>query len=258
MKKIIFTIFSLVAIFIGGVSVTVAQTAESDLQTSLTRMRQERQAFRDVKAQESNERKLASTEATKAKRREAEERRAEAERNMEDKRKTVLLNLIDVQIKHLDKTNERVQRMPNISDELKAQLKTEIESAKGVINEKKAEVQKAVGKAEIKSLAKEIKDLFKTRRDIVKKIVDAIHASRVSNAVKTAEKRSEVAKAKIKELQYTGADTAVLEENLVDADNNIAKAKQKTEEGVLDEANESLKNAYVNFQDMAKKMKNLK
>jgi len=258
MKKIILTIFSLAIAFAGAISVAAAQTADSDLQTSLTRMRQEKQTFKDAKARESTERKLAAAEATRAKRLEAEERRAEAERNMEDKRIAVLLSLIDVQIKHLDKTNERVQRMPNISEELKAQLKTEIESAKIVINEKRAEVQKASGKSEIKKLAKDVKDLFKTRRDIVKKIVDAIHASRVSNAVKSAEKRSEAAKTKIKELQDAGKDTADLEEDAVDADNNIAKAKQKTEEGVLDEANESLKNAYANFQDMAEKEKNLK
>jgi chromosome segregation ATPase len=260
MKKTTQMIFSLVFIFAfaGMASISIAQTDGSDLQNSLSQLRGERQAFKDEKAKEASEKQLIVKEKVQAKREQAETRRAEAEKKMEEKRKTVLLKLIDVKIKHLDKTNERVQKMPNITEELKAQLTTEIESAKSAIDAKKTEVENTTGKDSIKKLAKEIQDLFRSKRDIVRKIVEAIHASRAEKAVDTADERSAAIKAKIKELNDAGQDTSELETDLSDADNNITKAKDKIKEKVFTDANESLQNAYGKFKDIAKKVEKIK
>lgn len=259
MKKIITAafFFTLFVGIIGIASVSIAQTDGADLQNSINQLRQERKSFKDEKAKEASERQQAAKEKSQAKRKEAEVRRADAEMKMEENRKIVLLRLIEVQIKHLDKTNNRVQKMPNISSELKIQLKAEIESAKTVIGAKRVEVADATGKDAIKKLAKEIKDLFKTKREIVKKIVDAIHASRADKAVEVASERSAAIKKNIQELSDAGENTEQIESDLLDADNNIAGARKEIEKKNFNDANESLKNAYEKFKDIAKKMKGL-
>lgn len=243
------------AIFAGVASVSIAQTDGAALQNSLNQLKLERKAFKDEKANEANERKLAASEKSRAKRQEAEARRADAELNMEEKRKIVLLRLIEVQIRHLDKTNDRIQKMPNVSSELKIKLKEEIDNAKAGINAKRSEVADATGKDAIKKLAKEVKDFFKIKREIVKDIVDAIHASRVVKDTEIAAEKSAAIKKKIQELTDAGEDTEEMESDLSDADNNIAGAKRETEKKNYNDANESLKNVYEKFKDIAKKMK---
>ena len=59
--------------------------------------------------------------------------------------------------------------------------------------------------------AKEIRDIFKSYRDTVKQIVDAIHASRANDAAAKAEERLAAIKAKVEELKAQGKDTSEVE-----------------------------------------------
>lgn len=259
MKKIILSILSLaiIAVLAGSSSAGIAQTADTDFENSISQLRQERKAFNDAKKQEEIEKQQIAKEKAQSKRQQAEQRRVEAENKKEEKRKAVLLRLIDIQIKHFNKTNDRVQKMPNITDDLKAQLEGEINGAIGILKGKKTEIESSAGKEKIKELAKETNELFKTHREIVKKIVEAIHSSRADKAVSMAEDRAAAIKIKVKELKDKGQDASELENDLEDAEKEISDAKDNIGIKAFKEANEDLKGAYQKFREIAEKAKKI-
>lgn len=259
MKKIaqlsLALIFSLV--LAGAPAVSRAKTSDADFQNAFKPLREARQKFKDAKAQEANERATGTRGLSPVKRQETEQRKADAKKRKEEHRKTVLLRLIDIQIKHLNRTKERVNRMPNIETALKTQLNAEIDKNIQKLNEEKTKVQNAAATDDLKALAKEVHDLFKSYREVVKQIVDAIHASRQTAAVAKAEDRAAAIKAKIEELKATGKDTNALEAELAEAKKKIDEAQENIGRKAFREANEDLKSAYQKFRDIANKAKGL-
>lgn len=256
MKKILFSFLSLFIAF-GFVAGVMAQTSDTDFQNALDQLRSARQEFKDAKAQERSEASQVRTEASQARRAAAEARREQASQRMEERRKATLLRLVDVQIKHLNRTDERVQRMPNITDELKAELSTEISGDIATLNDLRTQVEAVEGPEAIKALAEEIRSFFKSYKETVKSIVNAVLASRSNGAVATAEERLAAVKAKVQELKNKGADTDDLEEDIDDAEENIADAQENIGRGAFREANEDLKGAYQVFREIAQKAKGL-
>lgn len=260
MKKISLSILSIAiaASLMGTASVSLAQTAaDTDFQSALNQLRQARQAFKDAKSQEVKELQEAVAEKVKARRDQIEKRREETAKRREEQRKTVLNRLIDIQIKHFNRTNDRIQKMPNITDELKSQLQAKVDAAIQKLNEEKAKVQDTSGETEIKALAKEVRDLFKAHRELVKEIVDAIHASMADYAADKAEERANSIKAKIEGLKNEGKNTDELSAELENAEKNIADAREKIGRKAFREANEDLKGAYQLFRGIADKAKGM-
>lgn len=250
MKKILISVLPLLVVFVlvGPSAMAVGQTtttatSDADFQNALNQIRESRQTFKEVKAQKTSE----TTKAGKAK----------VQAKIEEKRKEVLLKLVDIQIKHLNRTNERAQKMPNITNELKIQLNTEIEAAIQKLNELKAKVESATGGEAIKTLTKEIKDFFKSYREIVKKIVEAILLSRANNAAAKAEERLAIIKAKVQELKNQGKDTTELETEIEKAEKDIGGAQGAIGRKAFREANEGLKGVYQKFRNIAQKAKGL-
>ena len=259
MKKLLLSSLPVLIVFvlIGSPSVGFGQTTDADFQNALNQLRESRQGFKDAKAEEKNEASQEGKAKGQAQREAAKQKREEAKKKMEERRKEVLLRLIDIQIKHWNRIKERVDRMPNITDELKAQLAVEIDAVIQQLDSKKAEVQSVEGREAIKALAKEIRDLFKSKREIVKKIVDAIHASRMNNAAAKAEERAAAIKAKVKELKDEGKDTTKIEEELEDAEKDIDDAEDAIGRQAFREANEDLQGAYQKFRNIAQKARGL-
>lgn len=257
MKKLVFVFLPVLAVSFLYASVGVAQTADADFKNALDQLRQSRQDFKDSKAQEGS----ATAEEDKAKnqaaRQVAWQKRAEAQKQMEDKRKEALTKLVDIQITWMNRTKERVQKMPNISADLKTQLVSEVDVTVQKLNDLKSLIQNASGRDAIKALAKEVRDFFKSKHEIVKKIVDAIHASRAHNAVAKAEERVAAVKVKVQELKGQGKNTAEVESELEDAEKKIDEAQEATGRKVFREASEDLKGAYQKFRDIATKAKGL-
>src|SRR3989344_1332747 len=110
----------------------------------------------------------------------------EAEKRKEAHRKQVLLRLIGVQVKHFKNIQERVARMPNIDETLKARLKTEIDKALVDLAALKTKVESATTAEELKALAKQIQENLKQKREIVKKIVDAVVSTHLQNVADKA------------------------------------------------------------------------
>jgi hypothetical protein len=216
----------------------------TDIQSRLRQMRSNLKDFRDKKTQEAADAAAALNEKIASKRKAIEARVAEAKKIKEEKRKTVLLNLIDIQIKQFTNTKERVAKMPNITADSKTQLNTKIDAAIAELNAEKAKVQAAVTPEELKNLAKEIKDLFKAKHDIVKQIVDAILASRANNAITKAEGRLAEIKTKIAELKASGADVSGTESLLANAEAKISAAESSAGKEDLKKAISELKDAY--------------
>jgi len=236
---------------------SLAQTTDEDFQNAVRQLRESRQGFKDARAQERNEASQESKAKGQAQREAVQQRRAAAQGKMEEKRKETLLRLVDIQIKHLGRTKERVERMPNITDALKIQLAIEIDSNIQKVNDQKAKVESASGREAIKALAKEIRDLFKSYRVTVKSIVDAIHASRANVATAKAEERAAAIKAKVQELKQQGKDTTEIEVELEDAEGDIDDAEDAIGRKAFKEANEDLKGAYQKFRSIAEKAKRL-
>ncbi len=229
-----------------------ANTPVIDIKNHLRQLRADLKAFSDNKKQEESEKAAAAKEKVAAKRKIIEARREESRIKKEEKRRTVLIKLIDIQIKQLENTKERVAKMPNISVELKTQLNASIEAAAAVLT-KKADVADAATPEQMKELAKEIKELFKSKRDIVKQIVDAILASKADKAIVAAEGRLVEIKAKIAEMKTAGQDVADLESLLAIAQEKISAAKTKAGKEELKGAINDLKEAYKNMKSAVEK-----
>ncbi|MCP6719523.1 MAG: hypothetical protein KJI71_04845 [Patescibacteria group bacterium] len=259
MKKLLISILSaLIAFgFVVSPSVGIAQTTDVDFQNALNQLRESRKAFKDSKAEEANEAEQEGKAKGQAQREAAQQRKEAARQKMEDKRKETLLRLIDIRVKQLNRTNERVQRKPNITDDLKAQLAAEINDQIQELNAQKTVIDGTEGKEGIKALAKELRELFKAKHEIVKNIVDAIHASRANAAAARAEERAAAIGAKVKELKGEGKDTTEIEQDLEEAEGDINDAQEDIGRQAFREANEDLKGAYQKFREIAQKAKGL-
>lgn len=234
-----------------------AKPLVGDIKTYLEKMRASLKEFRDKKTSEDTDRTVALKEKLASKKKDIQARIDAAKKIKEEKRKEVLVRLIEVEIKHFNNTADRVAKMPNITAEIKAQLKTAIDSAVQKLNDQKAKVQAAASDEDVKTLAKETKDLFKTHREIVKKIVAGIHASKESSLISKAEERLAAIETKIGELKAQGKNVSELETILAAAKADIAAAKEKLSQKSFTEANDLLKKAYDKFKTIAEKAKAL-
>lgn len=260
MKKLLLSFLPVIVIALvlaGSPSAGIAQTADGDFQNALNQLRQSRQSFKDAKAQEKSDAAEEGKAKGQVQREAAQQKRTEAQTRMENKRKEVLLKLVDNQIKWMERAKTRVQKMPNITDELKNQLVSEADTAIQNLNAEKTKIQSTSGRDAIKALAKEVRDLFKLQHEIVKKIVDAIHASRANDAVAKAEDRAAAMKVKINELKDQGKNTTDMESDLKDAEKDIDDAQEAIGRKAFKEANEDLKGAYQKFRGIAQKAKGL-
>lgn len=223
------------------------QSTTNGIESSLVQLRKDTEDFKANKQLEQSETANAAKEKTSAKRKAAQDRADAARKIKDEKRKAVLIRLLDIQIKQLGNTKERVAKMPNIKSDLKIQLNTSIDAAVAALTAKKAEVSAATTSGALKKLAQDIKDLFKTKRDIVKQIVDAILASKTDNAITAAEGRLADLKVKIAELKAAGQDTSALDSLLAIAESKIAAANTKAGKEDLKGAINDLKEAYNNM-----------
>lgn len=225
-----------------------------DLKNYLSQMRNNLKEFKDKKTSEETDRAAALKEKIASKKKTIEARIAEAKKIKEEKRKEVLLNLVDIQIKHFTNTKERVAKMPNITASLKTDLNTKIDAAIAELNAKKAKVQAATTADEIKNLTKEIRDYFKIKRDIIKEIVDAILISRMNAHITKFEASLTTLKAKIEEMKAAGKDVSSLTPLITSAEAKLAAAKTAVGKKDVKKALDALKDAYQELRKAAAKI----
>lgn len=230
-----------------------AGTIIDDIDSRLQQMRKDRDDFKSSKQLEESKILEAAKEKVAAKRKLIEAKREELRIKKEEKRQAVLVNLIDIQIKQLGNTQERVKKMPNITDNLKGELDKAIIAAIGELEAEKVILQAITKPEDLKAFAKELKDSFKAKRSIVKQIVDAILASRANKTIDNAEGRLTEITAKIAALKAAGQDTAALDALLVAAQSKIAAANTKAGKEDLKGAISDLKEAYKSMKSIIEK-----
>lgn len=223
------------------------------IENSLARLRKDKEDFKSNRDLEEAELAKAAKEKVASKKKAIEAKREELRIKKDEKRKAVLIRLLDIQIKQLGNTKERVAKMTNIKPDLKAQLNTGIDAAVVVLSAKKAEVTAATTAEQMKKLAKDIKDILKSKRDVVKEIVAAILASKADSTITAAEGRLADITAKIAELKASGQDTAALDSLLAVAQSKIAAATTKAGKEDLKGAISDLKEAYKNMKKALEK-----
>lgn len=259
MKKITFTfLFSfIVFIFAGHGTMGAAPTTGGDFQNILKQLRQSRQSLKDIKTQEIKEIIEEGKSQNKDQRKVIRQKREETNRRLEENRKAVVLKLIDIQINWFTRLKERVQNTPNISADLKSQFLSEADAILLKFNDFKSNVQNVSERKAMTALIKEIRDFSKLKREAIKKIAEAIHASRISGMLIKVEKRAAVIKIRIQELKNQGKNVVGIETEFVGIENKINLARSAAERGVFQEANENLKNVYRGFRDLAAKSQGL-
>jgi hypothetical protein len=259
-------VFSLFASTVSAVDTGAGSSSESgvksdvlapssDIESSLKQLRKDTEDFRANKQLEESHTANATKEKTSAKRQAAQAKAEEARKTKDEKRKAVLIRLLDIQIKQLGNTKERVAKMPNIKADLKIELNTSIDAAVVVLVAKKAEVTAATTTEQLKQLAKDIQGLIKSKRDIVRVIVDGILFSRTNNTVVAAEARLAEIKAKVAELKAAGQDTTALDKLVVIAESKISSAAERIGKGSdVKGAISDLKEAYNNMKKVLAKV----
>lgn len=220
---------------------------------SLRLLRKDRNDFKNNKLEEIKENANILKEKASAKKKIIQARLEKIKQDKEAKRKAVLSRLIDIQIKQLENIKERAAKMPNIKEDLKANLSDKINEAISELEAEKIILQAITKPEDLKAFAKELKDSFKTKRDIVKAIVDAILASKADKTIDNAEGRLAELKAKIAELKVAGQDVSILESLLAVAEAKITAAAAKTGKKDFKEAINDLKEAYKNMKSIVEK-----
>lgn len=222
----------------------------------LMQLRKDKEDFKSSKVLEESEAAKAVKEKVASKKKAIETKREELRVKKDAKRKAVLIRLLDIQIKQLENTRERVLKMASNKPDFKAQqaqLNTSIDAAFTALSAKKEEVINATTAEQMKKLAKDIKDLLKTKRDIVRVIVDGILFLKANETIATAEARLAEIKVKIAELKAAGQDTAALDALLAVAQSKIAVASAKIEKKEIKEAVSDLKDAYKDLKKVLEK-----
>lgn len=244
-------VFTLFAPMVSATSPAIKEG--DDIQDSLVQLRKDKEDFKNNKLQEESEKALIAKEKNISNRKVIEARQEEARKAKEEKRKIVLTRLIDIQVKQLENTKERIAKMPNIKEDLKTSLNDEIDGMIAELNTEKMILEAITAPEDLKAFAQELKDLFKTKRDIVKQIVDAIMASKSEKITTDATGRLTEIKAKIAALKADGQDTAALDSLLAAAQAKIAAASTKIGKKDLKNAINDLKEAYKDMKSVVEK-----
>jgi len=235
-------------------AVTTTATATSDagdLTTGLSQVREQMKQFKAAQGEELQLMRDALKEKRTTIKAEIEKRRTAAKTKLLEHRKNVLLKLIDLRIKHLKKTGERVAKMPNVDEALKADLAAKIDTAVKALEAKKTEVEAATDNEKLKELAKSAKDLSESRQSIIKDIIEAIKNSRGLKSVEKAADRATSISEKIAELKTAGKDVTALEAMMVTAQGYVASAKTAQEQKNYEDVVKFLKLAYDEFKKIA-------
>ena len=97
----------------------------------------------------------------------------------EEQRMLTLQKAVEVQEGYFERVRNRIEQMPNISDAEKARLMQQTDTTLAGLEAKRAEIASAVGVDALIGLAARIRTSFMGDHEIVKGIVNGIHASRI-------------------------------------------------------------------------------
>lgn len=182
----------------------------------------------------------------------AEKRKAATEQVL-TKVKQAAVRAIDSTIKKLNKIKDRVAKMKNISDELKAELNEKIDARIAVLMEKKAAVEAATTKEEVKAALGESQKELRSTKDIIKSVVEAIHKTHLQNIITRLEKV--LVKLEEKAAALTDTKKAEADAVIAQARTYLETAKTNITSGNLIEAKADIKKAHKEIVKLLSKVK---
>lgn len=181
--------------------------------------------------------------------RDAKERKALAQKKKEevrkanfDKVKKRAVRIINSVINKLNRIRDRVNNMPNISDDAKGQLNLKIDARIAVLEEKKSLIDTATTKAEIKKIIKEVKTEIARTRDIVKEVVVSIHKTHLENIVERLV--GVIVKIEKKIEGWDESRKTAVEGNISKAKSSLREARELLKGGKLKQAKAKIKEAH--------------
>ncbi|MBI2984241.1 MAG: hypothetical protein HYY50_01290 [Candidatus Kerfeldbacteria bacterium] len=205
----------------------------NDWQTAIDELRNARQNFRTTRQEAA--RNLANR---------AVNARQELLARRFEHRQAAMLRLLDVYTRHLERTKDRVNRMPIISDEEKANAVSKIDEALVAVAGLHSQVEDASDDETLKSLIPTIREQVRNYHTIVRGIVRSIHASRISAFLDQANDRTTDLGARLDALKAAGHDVSALETKLTEAEDKLAQAETQRANGEYRLAIQSLKDVY--------------
>ena len=163
-------------------------------------------------------------------------------KNLEQAKKKVN-EAIDRAIRKLNKIKDRVKNMPTVANDLKTRLNSKLDEWISKLNSRKAAVNAATTKDELKSAMEGFKADVKEAKRIIKDIVEAIHKTHLQKVIAKIE--AFIPKIEEKVAAITDASKKAEATELVNnAKAQIANAKTITDAGKIEEARKAIKQAY--------------
>ena len=236
-----------------GVSLAAAPT-DSEFNTKAQEMRTAHQAFKEARSQS------ATPEVVNANANTNTSQGKTKEQILEDRathRKTTLQKIVDLQIAYFERMQKRVDNMPNITDTEKTKLTNQIATSISGLEAKKSEIDATSNDDKLIIKAKDLRTTFMSYHELVKAIVDSIHASKVADAENTTGDRAMAIETKLNELAAEGKDVTALKTELATAQTYINDAKTLREAGDIKGAVAKLKEAYAIFRTISQAAKKL-
>lgn len=252
-KKITLSLVAVLLLIPLGVVLAVAPT-DKEFNTKAEEMRTAHDAFKESRSQAvtsevSNANANTNTSHGKTKDQILEDRATH--------RKTTLLKIIDIQIAYFNRVQERINRMPNISDDEKTNLASQVTTALAGLEAQKTGIEGTSDDDLLITKAKDLRTAFMGYRETVKAIVGSIHASRVAGAEDTTGDRASAIEAELDTLAADGKDVTALKTELATAQTYIDDAKILREAGDYKGAVSKLKEAYSVFRSVSQAAKRL-
>jgi len=252
-KKIILFMAAVLLLVPLGVSLAAAPT-NSEFNTKAQEMRTAHNAFKEARSQ------AATPEVTNANANTNTSHGKTKEQILEDRathRKTTLQKIITLQTAYFERVQNRIGNMPNISDAEKTQLTSQVTTTLSGLEAKKSEIEATSDEDILTTKAKDLRTIFMGYHELVKAIVDSIHASKVAGAENTTGDRATAIGTKLDELAAEGKDVTALKTELATAQAYIDDAKILREAGDYKGAVAKLKQAYTVFRSVSQAARQL-
>lgn len=252
-KKITLTLVAALLLIPLGVSLAAAPT-DKEFNTKAEEMRTAHDAFKESRSQAdtpevANANANTNTSHGKTKDQILEDRATH--------RKTTLQKIVGIQIAYFSRVQERINNMPNISDDEKTNLTSQVTTALAGLETQQTGIDGTSDDDLLTTKAKDLRTAFMGYRESVKAIVSSIHASRVAGAEDTTGDRASAIETELDALAADGKDVTALQTELATAQTLIDDATTLREAGDYKGAVSKLKEAYAVFRSVSQAAKKL-
>lgn len=159
------------------------------------------------------------------------------------KAKQFILRALDRAIARIQKIIERVGESPVITDDRKAQLKSELQAQIDALGAMKAQIEAAQNGEQLRAALRDARSKFASVREVVKKVVAAILASHLDKVIAKLASASAKLDGQIDELSAAGVNVSRFESQLAEANRLLDQGRNQNNAGEYRQARRSAEGA---------------